>query len=173
VLLSAQGMDCQIGWVAYTRAKCEDDGQVAPAVNLAVCWLARPSSKVPARMAGLRTLTVPVIVSGADAHSRSFVSTNTVASRAAFSQSATSTRPRTCSRSSGSTVASEWRATAGGHGMWGIPLGPATGELLAELIDTGEVPQGAGTVLSYPLRCIALLEGVSVAQSASSLVRTV
>lgn len=26
---------------------------------------------------------------------------------------------------------------AGGHGMWGIVLGPATGKYLAELIDTG------------------------------------
>ncbi|WP_068433570.1 NAD(P)/FAD-dependent oxidoreductase [Piscicoccus intestinalis] len=29
---------------------------------------------------------------------------------------------------------------AGGHGMWGITLGPLTGELLAEQIVTGEVP---------------------------------
>ncbi len=28
----------------------------------------------------------------------------------------------------------------GGHGMWGITLGPATGELLADLITTGEAP---------------------------------
>ena len=26
---------------------------------------------------------------------------------------------------------------AGGHGMWGVVLGPATGKYLAELIDTG------------------------------------
>lgn len=30
---------------------------------------------------------------------------------------------------------------AGGHGMWGIVLGPATGKLLAEQIVTGTVPQ--------------------------------
>lgn len=30
---------------------------------------------------------------------------------------------------------------AGGHGMWGIALGPATGRALAELIDTRGVPQ--------------------------------
>lgn len=30
---------------------------------------------------------------------------------------------------------------AGGHGMWGMTLGPATGRLLAELIVTGESPQ--------------------------------
>jgi D-amino-acid dehydrogenase len=29
---------------------------------------------------------------------------------------------------------------AGGHGMWGIVLGPATGKLLAQQIVTGEVP---------------------------------
>ncbi|MFJ2306038.1 NAD(P)/FAD-dependent oxidoreductase [Streptomyces sp. NPDC087787] len=29
---------------------------------------------------------------------------------------------------------------AGGHGMWGITLGPATGRLLAETIVTGELP---------------------------------
>ena len=29
---------------------------------------------------------------------------------------------------------------AGGHGMWGIVLGPATGRLLAEQIMTGTVP---------------------------------
>src|SRR5690625_5058987 len=29
---------------------------------------------------------------------------------------------------------------AGGHGMWGITLGPATGKLLAEQMITGEVP---------------------------------
>ena len=29
---------------------------------------------------------------------------------------------------------------AGGHGMWGIVLGPATGKLLAEQIVTGRVP---------------------------------
>ncbi|RAN78179.1 hypothetical protein B5P43_17440 [Bacillus sp. SRB_336] len=29
---------------------------------------------------------------------------------------------------------------AGGHGMWGIVLGPATGQLLAEQIMTGTVP---------------------------------
>ena len=29
---------------------------------------------------------------------------------------------------------------AGGHGMWGIVLGPATGKLLAEQIDTGRAP---------------------------------
>ncbi len=29
---------------------------------------------------------------------------------------------------------------AGGHGMWGITLGPATGELLAELVVTGRTP---------------------------------
>jgi D-amino-acid dehydrogenase len=29
---------------------------------------------------------------------------------------------------------------AGGHGMWGIVLGPATGKLLAHQIVTGEVP---------------------------------
>jgi D-amino-acid dehydrogenase len=29
---------------------------------------------------------------------------------------------------------------AGGHGMWGITLGPATGRLLAETIVTGERP---------------------------------
>ncbi|WP_337001908.1 MULTISPECIES: NAD(P)/FAD-dependent oxidoreductase [unclassified Microbacterium] len=29
---------------------------------------------------------------------------------------------------------------AGGHGMWGLVLGPATGKLLAERIDTGETP---------------------------------
>lgn len=30
---------------------------------------------------------------------------------------------------------------AGGHGMWGITLGPATGRLLAEQITTGQVPR--------------------------------
>ena len=30
---------------------------------------------------------------------------------------------------------------AGGHGMWGIVLGPATGRLLAEQIVTGRVPE--------------------------------
>lgn len=30
---------------------------------------------------------------------------------------------------------------AGGHGMWGMTLGPATGMLLAEAIDTGRTPQ--------------------------------
>jgi D-amino-acid dehydrogenase len=29
---------------------------------------------------------------------------------------------------------------AGGHGMWGITLGPATGQLLAEQITTGRTP---------------------------------
>lgn len=29
---------------------------------------------------------------------------------------------------------------AGGHGMWGITLGPATGQLLAEQVTTGRVP---------------------------------
>ncbi|WP_166355895.1 NAD(P)/FAD-dependent oxidoreductase [Phytoactinopolyspora limicola] len=29
---------------------------------------------------------------------------------------------------------------AGGHGMWGVTLGPATGELLAELMTTGRAP---------------------------------
>ncbi len=29
---------------------------------------------------------------------------------------------------------------AGGHGMWGVTLGPITGKLLAGVIDTGEVP---------------------------------
>ncbi len=29
---------------------------------------------------------------------------------------------------------------AGGHGMWGLVLGPATGKLLAERIDTGKMP---------------------------------
>ena len=29
---------------------------------------------------------------------------------------------------------------AGGHGMWGIVLGPVTGRLLAEAIVTGRVP---------------------------------
>src|SRR5262249_56622098 len=29
---------------------------------------------------------------------------------------------------------------AGGHGMWGMTLGPATGRLLAELIATGRLP---------------------------------
>jgi D-amino-acid dehydrogenase len=30
---------------------------------------------------------------------------------------------------------------AGGHGMWGMTLGPATGRLLAELIATGRLPE--------------------------------
>ncbi|MFN8029764.1 MAG: FAD-dependent oxidoreductase [Dermatophilaceae bacterium] len=30
---------------------------------------------------------------------------------------------------------------AGGHGMWGITLGPVTGQLLAQQIATGLVPQ--------------------------------
>lgn len=30
---------------------------------------------------------------------------------------------------------------AGGHGMWGMTLGPATGMLLAEAIDTGRTPE--------------------------------
>jgi D-amino-acid dehydrogenase len=30
---------------------------------------------------------------------------------------------------------------AGGHGMWGMTLGPATGRLLADLVVTGECPQ--------------------------------
>jgi D-amino-acid dehydrogenase len=34
--------------------------------------------------------------------------------------------------------------TAGGHGMWGITLGPATGRLLASLIATGRVPPELG-----------------------------
>jgi D-amino-acid dehydrogenase len=29
---------------------------------------------------------------------------------------------------------------AGGHGMWGITLGPLTGQLVAELVTRGEVP---------------------------------
>ena len=29
---------------------------------------------------------------------------------------------------------------AGGHGMWGVTLGPATGQLLAEQITTGRTP---------------------------------
>ena len=33
---------------------------------------------------------------------------------------------------------------AGGHGMWGITLGPATGRLLASLITTGRVPPELG-----------------------------
>jgi len=30
--------------------------------------------------------------------------------------------------------------THGGHGMWGITLGPVTGQLLAETITTGSQP---------------------------------
>jgi D-amino-acid dehydrogenase len=30
---------------------------------------------------------------------------------------------------------------AGGHGMWGVTLGPATGRLLAEFIATGRQPE--------------------------------
>ena len=30
---------------------------------------------------------------------------------------------------------------AGGHGMWGITLGPATGRLLAEQVVTGRMPE--------------------------------
>ena len=30
---------------------------------------------------------------------------------------------------------------AGGHGMWGVTLGPATGQLLAELVTTGRKPE--------------------------------
>ncbi|MDN5696402.1 MAG: FAD-dependent oxidoreductase [Rubrobacter sp.] len=39
---------------------------------------------------------------------------------------------------------------AGGHGMWGIALGPLTGELLAETITTGRMP--AELVPFHPLR---------------------
>ncbi|MFI1289517.1 NAD(P)/FAD-dependent oxidoreductase [Streptomyces sp. NPDC020792] len=35
---------------------------------------------------------------------------------------------------------SPWVFAAGGHGMWGVTLGPATGRLLAEAIVTGERP---------------------------------
>ena len=35
-------------------------------------------------------------------------------------------------------TASENVYVAGGHGMWGVVLGPATGKFLAQLIDTGE-----------------------------------
>ena len=31
---------------------------------------------------------------------------------------------------------------AGGHGMWGMKQGPATGQLLAEQITTGKQPRG-------------------------------
>ncbi|GAA5160862.1 NAD(P)/FAD-dependent oxidoreductase [Ornithinimicrobium tianjinense] len=37
-------------------------------------------------------------------------------------------------------TSSERVFVAGGHGMWGITLGPATGQLLAEQITTGRVP---------------------------------
>ena len=30
---------------------------------------------------------------------------------------------------------------AGGHGMWGVTLGPLTGQLLAERIVTGRTPE--------------------------------
>ncbi len=33
---------------------------------------------------------------------------------------------------------------AGGHGMWGVTLGPATGSMLAEQITTGRAPPGMG-----------------------------
>ncbi len=39
---------------------------------------------------------------------------------------------------------------AGGHGMWGITLGPVTGKLLAERIVTGDLPQPLAAV--NPLR---------------------
>lgn len=39
---------------------------------------------------------------------------------------------------------------AGGHGMWGIALGPLTGELLAETITTGRPP--AELTPFHPLR---------------------
>ncbi|MDN5746876.1 MAG: FAD-binding oxidoreductase, partial [Nocardioidaceae bacterium] len=39
---------------------------------------------------------------------------------------------------------------AGGHGMWGITLGPVTGKLLAEQIATGSTPEALLTV--NPLR---------------------
>ncbi len=32
-------------------------------------------------------------------------------------------------------------AVAGGHGMWGVTLGPLTGQLLAERIVTGRTPE--------------------------------
>ena len=35
---------------------------------------------------------------------------------------------------------------AGGHGMWGITLGPVTGRLLAEQMVTGKTPDGAAPV---------------------------
>jgi D-amino-acid dehydrogenase len=38
------------------------------------------------------------------------------------------------------TTAREHVFVAGGHGMWGMTLGPATGQLLAELVTTGTVP---------------------------------
>jgi len=51
--------------------------------------------------------------------------------------------PRPCTRDGlpliGAT-ASPLVYVAGGHGMWGITLGPATGKLLAEHIMTGRVP---------------------------------
>ena len=39
---------------------------------------------------------------------------------------------------------------AGGHGMWGIALGPLTGQLLAETITTGRAP--AELTPFHPLR---------------------
>ena len=40
---------------------------------------------------------------------------------------------------------------AGGHGMWGITLGPVTGRLLADQIVTGRTPGRAGAVQPDPL----------------------
>ncbi|HEY5786860.1 MAG TPA: FAD-dependent oxidoreductase [Microlunatus sp.] len=39
---------------------------------------------------------------------------------------------------------------AGGHGMWGMALGPVTGKLLAEQITSGTVP--APLAPFHPLR---------------------
>ena len=41
---------------------------------------------------------------------------------------------------------------AGGHGMWGMTLGPATGQLLAEYITTGLSARGPGRVRPAPPR---------------------
>ena len=44
---------------------------------------------------------------------------------------------------------------AGGHGMWGVTLGPLTGALLAERVATGRYPSRTPSPRSLPLTCAA------------------
>jgi len=63
-------------------------------------------------MAALKTLTLPVTEAGTVAQFRNLSSTKTAVSLATFSQSCASIRSRTCSQSSGSTVAAAKGAVA-------------------------------------------------------------